>query len=147
MAGALLTAVAMVGLAPSGVAPMLNETAIDIQWMVHEHGSCRQQHLQLTWQIVDSGTYRVRVDGYNDNGNSDPFAYDTGQFTVAVYEGFGPQNIYDSGCSPLTGDDSHGRGYAYATIERCTTGCNVVASDEAECHWGHDLYCGEHSGT
>jgi len=141
---------------PVGVAPELTERSIDLWWVIHTDpnspGCERGQHLYARWTIRGGGLgwYQVDITGSNLYGvnDFDPIGYHTGPFQVSGDYDSDAVEVYESPCFGLA---DHGMALSDGTLSYCgvtslTCPGSPVATDDADCHWGHDAYCDGFSG-
>ena len=141
--------VGLLGMAGVGIAPQMQHYYVDIFWVVHESTDCRWQEAQVTWDILGEGHFIITGEGSSQNGITfdGPDAYTRDLGTIVGLSTGGPETVYTSPCFPTAGENNHGRDYAWASLQSCGISCNERAFDDADCHWGHDAYCAENSGT
>ncbi|HEX9696355.1 MAG TPA: hypothetical protein VGB64_08575 [Actinomycetota bacterium] len=146
------------GEAPASAQGITTLTAnVDAKWIVHTDATstcARGQHITVSWGAAGVGYYRLAVRGVNIYGSdrSDTISYTS---APTFLEGGGAVEVYSSPCFALS---DHGRGWVRAMVLSCLspTLCAdppdefyagpVEADDWADCHWGHDFWCAEHSG-
>lgn len=159
LAVALVTGMIATGGTPAAAQHQITTLTaqVDAKWIIHTDpaSSCaRGQHVTVSWGAAGVGYYRLAVRGVNIYGSNET---DTISYTSAptFLEGGDAVQVYTSPCFPSS---AHGRGWVRAMVISCLSASlcadprdewysgPVDADDWADCHWGHDFLCGEHSG-